>query len=92
VTLFSPLFQYTLTTEIPSSTTKDIDELLYKIFADVTFTLSGDYELTHRVKNQDPRRIRFQHQIELLTILSPEWGKRKSQEYEKILQEHSLKK
>ena len=68
--------------------TKDLDELLYKIFANVTFELAGKYELAHRIENQDSRRMSFQRQEELLSMLSPAWGKRESQEHEQILKQH----
>jgi hypothetical protein len=63
----------------------DLDELLQKIFTDVTFELSCKYELSHRIINQDSRRIIFQHQVELLSKLSPKWAERESQEHEQIL-------
>jgi hypothetical protein len=66
----------------------DLDELLYKIFSDVTSDLSSKYELSHRIKNQDSRRIRFQHQVELLSILSSKWAEQRSQEHEQILKHH----
>src|SRR5688572_4009168 len=56
--------------EFERYTTSDIDECLYKIFADVTFELSTKFELAHRVENQDHRRIVFQHQVELLSMIS----------------------
>ena len=68
--------------------TKDIDELLYKIFVGVTFDISSDYELNHRIENQDSRRKMFRHQEELLSMLSPQWGERKSQEHGQILTQH----
>jgi len=68
--------------------TTDIDELLYYIFADVTFELSIKYELTHRIKNQDSRRIWFEYQVRLLTMLSPQWGLRETREHESILAQH----
>lgn len=66
----------------------DIDELLYRIFADVTFELAVKHELAHRIETQDPRRILFQHQEELLSVLSPRWSRREAQEHEKILKRH----
>src|SRR5450631_4485180 len=59
-----------------------------KILESVTFTLAFDYELKHRIENQDCRRIGFQKQIELLTILLPEWAGRCGQEHTRILREH----
>ncbi len=74
--------------EYKRHTTFDLDELLYKIFAGVTFELSVRFELAHRVENQDHRRIMFQHQIELLSMLSPQWAEREVQEHERILEKH----
>jgi hypothetical protein len=47
-----------------------------------------DYELRHRVEGQDPRRLAFQHQLDLLSALSPKWKQRCSQEIEYILTQH----
>jgi hypothetical protein len=69
-------------------TTKEVDELLYRVFRSVTFNLACDYELKHRVERQDSRRINFQHGIELLSRLSPRWADRCSQELEEILKKH----
>ena len=68
--------------------TSDIDDLLYKIFEGVTFGLSCQYELAHRIEEQDCRRIMFQHQVELLSTLSPKWGERERQELDQILMEY----
>jgi hypothetical protein len=65
----------------------DVDELLYKIFTDVTFELSITHAEKQRIENQDIRRLAFSHQIELLTLLSPQWGERGSQEHAQILEQ-----
>ena len=74
--------------EFERHTTMDSDELLYMIFADVTFSLSVQYELAHRVEKQDGRRIMFQHQVALLSLLSTKWAERESLEHERILTQH----
>lgn len=74
--------------ELSRVTTNDLDELLYCVFKDVTFDLAGKYELKHRVENQDSRRLIFKRQVELLSKLSPKWGEMKTQEYQKILEQH----
>lgn len=66
-------------------TTHDFDELLYWIFDHITFVLSCDYELNHRVTNQDSRRILFSKQIELLNRLSPYWAQLELREHQSIL-------
>lgn len=73
--------------EVSRYTTLDFNELLYKIFVDVTFGLAITYAEKNRNKNQDIRRVAFQRQIELLTLLSPQWGERMSQEHIQILEQ-----
>lgn len=74
--------------ELSRLTTSELDELLYHVFAHVTFALACQYELKHRVQNQDFRRLMFGHQIKLLSLLSRKWADIESQEHERILQQH----
>jgi hypothetical protein len=74
--------------ELSRITTDDLDKLLYHVFASVTFELACQYELKHRVKHQDFRRIMFRRQVELLSRLSPKWGEIESQDHERILQKY----
>jgi hypothetical protein len=69
-------------------TTRELDDLLYHIFQNVTFSLAIDYELAHRVETQDCRRLAFERQIELLAQLSGRWASREAKEHERILREH----
>jgi len=69
-------------------TTSDLDELLYKIFTNVTFALSDKYERAHRVEDRDPRKILFKMQVDLLTRLARQWGERESQVHKQLLKEH----
>jgi len=69
-------------------TTRDLDELLYKIFQCVTLSLACAYELANRIESQDFRRLLFQQQVELLSQLSPHWGEREADEHQRILREH----
>ena len=75
-------------TEFERYSTADIDDLLYRIFRVVTFGLSCKYELAHRVEEQDCRRIMFQHQVELLSMLSPQWGERETRDLDQILMKY----
>lgn len=68
--------------------TNDIDELLYKIFSYVAWELAYEYASVHRKKNQDFRRDLFQHQVELLSILSSQWAEREAKAHEEILQQN----
>ena len=74
--------------ELERHTTSDLDELLYQIFTNVTFALSGKYERDHRTENRDPRKIMFKLQVELLTRLSSHWGDRESQAHKQLLKQH----
>ncbi len=65
--------------------TSDLDELLYNIFQSVTFTLACSYELKHRKRAKDFRRIMFVQQEELLSQLNQSWGERRRLEHEEIL-------
>lgn len=69
-------------------TTGELDELLYRIFRSVTFSLAFEYELAHRIETQDCRRLGFQRQEELLARLSERWAERKAAEHERLLREH----
>lgn len=73
--------------EVSRYATRDIDQLLYKIFADVTFELSVRYAEDNRIENQDIRRLAFQRQVKLFNLLSPQWGERMSQEQAQILKQ-----
>jgi len=74
--------------EVLRYVTKDIDDLLYKIFKDITFSIAIRYELANRVNEQDSRRIHFAERERLLGILSPDWQLRIHKEFEKTLTEH----
>lgn len=74
--------------ELKRITTLDWNDLLYRIFEGVTFSVAFDYELAHRVENRDCRRLGFQRQVELLSQLSEEWGLREAQEHARILEKH----
>jgi len=68
--------------------TSDLDELLYWIFADVTFSMSSEYELKNRIDEKDCRRIMFAKQEELLGILNNEWEEKERKEHQSILKIH----
>ena len=74
--------------ELSRITTPDLDELLYHVFSAITFGLAGRYEVQHRVRGKDTRRIMFDRQIELLAQLSPTWAERRLKQQGEILVEH----
>ncbi|HEY1406591.1 MAG TPA: Imm63 family immunity protein [Spirochaetota bacterium] len=69
-------------------TTQDVDELLYWIFDSVTFSMALKYELRHRIRKKDSRRMHFEKQEELLGKLHPEWEEKAKEEHLSILKEH----
>lgn len=71
--------------EIDRLTTADLDRLLYSAFEMLTLGLAEQYELAHRQRRRDPRRISFPYQIKLLSQLSAEWAKRKEAEQKQVL-------
>jgi hypothetical protein len=63
----------------------DEDDLCYRIFEDITFIMASDFELNHRARNQDSRRVLFKKQEELLGELKEAWKERKAKEHQDIL-------
>jgi hypothetical protein len=59
--------------EFERQMTNKIDDLLYWIFDNVTFSMACDYELKNRIEDKDSRRIMFEKQEELLGILNENW-------------------
>lgn len=75
-------------TELERRTTANLDELLYWIFQGVTFSLACDYELAHRIADEDCRRIIFARQEELLGRLSARWQQKAREHHRRILPEY----
>ena len=71
--------------EVSRVVAKDMDDLLYRIFADISFSMAVTYELQHRRGEQDPRRQLFAKQESLLGRLQPHWGARRAEEHRLIL-------
>lgn len=71
--------------ELERRSTADFEELLYWVFASTTHSMAFDYELQHRIADQDCRRIAFAKQIELLHTLSPGMAARRAQEITELL-------
>jgi hypothetical protein len=68
--------------------TDKVDDLLYWIFAGVTFSMSCDYELKNRIEDKDCRRIMFDKQEQLLGQLSDTWRLKENAEHQSILKNH----
>lgn len=71
--------------ELERRTTRDLDELLYWVFNDVTFTVASSFELRNRRPDEDSRRQLFAKQEELLNLASEAWGRRKESEHKAVL-------
>ncbi len=55
----------------------DVDDFIYKFFEMVTSMVAGEYEQENSIIGEDQRVIRFSKQIELMTQLNYEWGRKK---------------
>jgi hypothetical protein len=74
--------------EYERKSTTDEDELLYWLISDDVSEMAGDFELKHRVKGKDFRRVRFAKEIALMGRISSEWAERKTDDIQKILADH----
>lgn len=74
--------------ELTRQTTADVDELLWWVFENVTFSLATDYASRHRVFGRDFRRGLFAKQVELLAVLSPQWADRAAEDHRGVLVRH----
>jgi hypothetical protein len=66
----------------------DTDDLLYRIFAGITFSMAVKFEVNHRIAIEDSRRQMFAKQEELLGLLSESWKLREQKEHKYILRFH----
>lgn len=64
--------------------TENADILLYWLFRSITSRMAQEYELQHRDERQDPRRIIFSKQLELMAKLSSSWHNLLKHEIETI--------
>ena len=84
----SGLYNYVISergNEYERKLTSDLNDLLYWIFASVTFSMACDYELKNRIEEKDCRRIMFEKQEELLGILNKDWKEKEYKEHQNIL-------
>ncbi len=66
----------------------DTDDLLYRVFEGVTFSMAVQYELQHRKENEDFRRQLFARQVELLGKLNDLWGACIAEKHRQILTQY----
>lgn len=74
--------------ELERISSPDPHEILYHVFQGVTFSMAVDYEIRHRQRGQDVRRILFAAQEELIGRLSTVWRDRLAREHETTLKKH----
>jgi hypothetical protein len=77
--------------EIKHQVTKNLDELLYSTFKDITFEMACDYEVRNRIEGQDFRRLLFNKQLELINLISEEFSLLLKTEIEGILKKYPFK-
>ena len=63
----------------------DTNDLLYRVFSDITFSMAVDFELNNRIDTEDCRRQMFSKQEELLATLDKNWTIRIEKEHQWIL-------
>jgi len=63
-------------TEWERRSSRQLSDLYYWIFEGITFSMAGDFELKHRIANQDPRKLIFEKQIELLSKIDIDFANR----------------
>jgi hypothetical protein len=77
--------------ELERLTTTSLDDLLYRVFEAVTFSLACAYESQHRIRGEDNRKQLFRVQLELLARLNAEWSARCSRRIAEILKAHPFR-
>lgn len=71
--------------EIEHHVSKSLDDILYLVFSNITFTLATNYEVKHRKDNQDFRRLLWAKQLELLKNISINYYEIEKKEVDRIL-------
>ena len=66
----------------------NLDDLLFRVFRDITFDLASTFELKHRRPGEDSRRQLFAKQLDFLDRLDPEWRMRAEREIAQILNKY----
>ena len=63
----------------------DINDILYPLFEGITFSLASKYELKNRSEKEDPRKLLWSKQLELLGKIDPLFKERCQKEIDSIL-------
>ena len=70
----------------------DINDILYPLFEGITFSLASKYELKNRSEKEDPRKLLWSKQLELLGKIDPLFKERCQKEIDSILKIAPYKK
>ena len=71
--------------ELERISSADPEKILFHVFEAATFSMAVDYEVDHRRRGQDFRRLMFEKRLELLEKLSPAWRDRVNEELAEVL-------
>lgn len=66
----------------------DTNDLLFRVFSSVTFSMAIYFEVNNRIKTEDGRRKIFSKQEELLSMLDMDWKTRIEKDHQWILRTH----
>jgi len=77
--------------ELERVSSPDPQEIVYRVFEAVTFSMASDYEVRHRRPWRDTRRLLFDKQLELMGKLSPEWKMRTQARLDEALKENPFR-
>jgi len=72
--------------ELARYSTTHFDVICYWLMDDIVSKMAGQYELANRIEGQDPRRIRFRKELDLMGALSQDWLKISEREIKEILE------
>jgi hypothetical protein len=64
----------------------DIDELLYEVFDNLTWEMAKAWELKNRQEHEDFRLQLFAKQVDLMTKINSDFGKRINNKLQRILE------
>lgn len=65
----------------------DTEELVFEVFADITFSLASEWELKNRDPNEDFRLRLFKKQVELMTRINSDFGKKLNEQLARLLKD-----
>lgn len=65
---------------------ENLEDILYPLFENITFTLASEYELNHRRSGEDSRRQLWEKQVELLERIHKSYAEACRAEIRKFLE------